>query len=261
MVSDKKMGIVVILVILASICLCSYHVINDNVMDDKPTYKIDTLDAGNITNETPITTVNLNINQEVGGCQIKFADTDTIYSINTTNTNNSNDSMNVTHNINGDQLNMDVNSNKDEIITLSSKYHYNINAKCNVGGLSYDVSKNAHINELNSTITLGGCDIHLNGGVIDNINSQVTLGGVNIIGNMPGTLNVNSTIGIGGLNINQTKSDYNIHSNIDLGGVNMNTPNKQSTNQVFDFKTPNYDNSENKINLNSNIQLGGLNIG
>ena len=96
MVSDKKMGIVVILVILASICLCSYHVINDNVMDDKPTYKIDTLDAGNITNETPITTVNLNINQEVGGCQIKFADTDTIYSINTTNTNNSNDSMNVT---------------------------------------------------------------------------------------------------------------------------------------------------------------------
>ena len=107
-------------------------------------------------------------------------------------------------------------------------------------------------------MTVGGANIDLNGGSLNNLNFETSVGGVNIEGIPNGQTNIATTIDIGGVNIGLNQPVGHIISKINLGGTNSN--NNYQNVSATEIKGNNFDSSSNRLELNSNIQMGGVNI-
>ena len=251
--NSKKVGIIIIIAIILSICISAYVGYINNETMDNTTQKLnkDTLNLDD--NFTP-EVINININQ-TGTYLINFTDSEDIATITSQKTDKA-QSLNITNTQDGQNLNIDINSDTDDnVILLSNKYKYNINCKSVVGGYAVDLPTNAHVENLTTIVGLGGVAINLNGGVINNIQNQITIGGLAIEGNATGLVNANSTIAVGGLQID-VNNPLNIHSDVLFGGCQLNKT--ETNNTTVDFVDSNYNSAENRMNVNSNIQIGGI---
>lgn len=252
--NGKKVGIIIIIAIILSICLSAYagYINNEAVANTTQKVNKNTL---NLDDSFTPEVINININQTAGAYLINFTDSEDIATITSQKTDNS-QSLNITNTQDGQNLNIDINSDTDDnVILLSNKYKYNINCKSVTGGYVVDVPTNAHIETLTTTVGIGGVAINLNGGVINNIQNQITIGGTAIEGNTTGLVNVNSTIAVGGLQID-VNDPLSIHSDILFGGSQLNKT--ETNNTTVDFTDSNYNSAENRMNVNSNIQIGGI---
>lgn len=252
--NGKKVGIIIIIAIILSICLSAYagYINNEAVANTTQKVNKNTL---NLDDSFTPEVINININQTAGAYLINFTDSEDIATITSQKTDNS-QSLNITNTQDGQNLNIDINSDTDNnVILLSNKYKYNINCKSVTGGYAVDVPTNAHIENLTTTVGIGGVAINLNGGVINNIQNQITIGGAAIEGNTTGLVNVNSTIAVGGLQID-VNDPLSIHSDILFGGSQLNKT--ETNNTTVDFTDSNYNSAENRMNINSNIQIGGI---
>lgn len=253
--NKKLLGIIVIILLILTIITSAY---SSYIIHDDQNYTTNVLNAQNL--ETPVTTLNLNINQSYGGCSVKFVDSDNIYEINSSKSKDTSEHTSVTYTQNGDQLDVNIDSTSYEnVILLSNRYKYNIKCKNMAGGYVFNISENANIDSLDTTLGIGGCEIQLEGGVLNNFHNQITVGGMVIEGEPNGLVNINSTIAIGGLQMQLNNPVYNINSTVTFGGVDVNhtdTDNENSTNLIY--KDSNYDTSTNRVNLHSDIQIGGL---
>lgn len=239
--NGKKVGIIIIIAIIISICLSAYsgYVNNEAVANTTQKLNKDTL---NLDDGFTPEVINININQSAGGYLINFTDSEDIATITSQKTDNS-QSLNVTNTQDGQNLNININSDTDDnVILLSNKYKYNINCKSVSGGYAVDVPTNAHVENLTTIVGLGGVVINLDGGVINNIQNQITIGGAAIEGNTTGLVNVNDPL--------------NIHSDVLFGGSQLNKT--ETNNTTVDFTDSNYNSAENRMNINSNIQIGGI---
>lgn len=251
--NGKKVGIIIIIAIIISICISAYAGYINNEATTNTTQKLNKNSLNLDENFTP-EVINININQ-TGSYLINFTDSEDIATI-TSQKGDNTQSLNVTNNQDGQNLNIDINSDTDDnVILLSNKYKYNINCKSVIGGYAVDLPTNAHVETLTTTVGIGGVAVNLNGGVINNIQNQITIGGVAIEGNTTGLVNVNSTIAVGGLQID-VNDPLSIHSDILFGGSQLNKT--ETNNTTVDFTDSNYNSAENRMNINSNIQIGGI---
>ena len=236
--NSKKVGIIIIIAIILSICISAYVGYINNETMDNTTQKLnkDTLNLDD--NFTP-EVINININQ-TGTYLINFTDSEDIATITSQKTDKA-QSLNITNTQDGQNLNIDINSDTDDnVILLSNKYKYNINCKSVVGGYAVDLPTNAHVENLTTIVGLGGVAIN---------------GGSAIEGHATGLANANSTIAVGGLQID-VNNPLNIHSDVLFGGSQLNKT--ETNNTTVDFVDSNYNSAENRMNVNSNIQIGGI---
>ncbi|MBR0471248.1 MAG: hypothetical protein IJI98_00940 [Methanosphaera sp.] len=259
----KILGILIIIVMILSVAMVGYSSITHK-MDNKQNIvkTVDILDESEINQTFPeenseaIQTININLDQKVGGTNIKFADNSTtIYNI--TSNNEKNNKTTVTTNKNGTQLDVNIDSEDSQnTIILSNKYKYTINGDIIAGGFSSDLGNNAQVDAININITAGGVDLKLNGGQLTTVNSQINTGGINIYGEPKGVTTINSQIEVGGLNLQAKKQIADIFSDIKVGGINPGKYQKVGNNE---YKGNLFDSSENKLIIHNNIRLGGVN--
>ncbi len=261
---NKILGIIIVIALILSVAAVGYSAVNNAMNPDKENV-VQTqllLDESELNytefsapNST-ISTVNLHIDQKVGGVDIKFADNaSNVYNI--TSNDEENSTTNVTYTQDGDHLDVNIVSDKsDQTIILSNKYAYNISANMVTGGLTADITDNAQIDELNVNSTLGGINLAFNGGSLNTSNIRITSGGLNIVGEPKGVTTINSEIEIGGINIQTENPIADIFSNIDVGGI---SPGDYQQVSDTEYKGNSFDSSENKLIINNNIKVGGVN--
>lgn len=252
--NGKKVGIIIIIALIASICLSAYAGIVENTSATNTTQTLNK-NTLNINDSFEPEVINLNINQE-GLYKINFTDSEDIATITSTKGDNS-QTINVTNTSDGNNLNISIDSDTDSnVLTLSNKYRYNINVKSITGGYDIDVPANAHIESLNTVLGIGGVNLNLQGGLLDNYQNQITIGGLSIQGSNSGLANINSTIAIGGLEV-VVDEPLTIHSDVLFGGSQMNKT-ETNNNTTIDYTDSAYASAENRMNLSSNIQIGGI---
>lgn len=259
----KILGIVIVIVMILSIAFVGYSTVtkvSDN--DEKIVQTVEILDESDLNESLTLEdteskpTVNININQKVGGTSIEFADNaSTIYNI--TSNNEENKTTTVTTNQSEGHLDVYIDSEEaDNTIVLSNKYNYTINGEMVSGGFSADLANNSQVDAININVTAGGVDIKFDGGSLNTLNSTITTGGLNIIGEPKGLTTVYSEIEVGGLNIQIDKAIADIFSEIEVGGINPGDYQKVSENE---YKGNLFDSSDNKLIIHNNIRLGGVN--
>lgn len=259
----KILGVLIIIVLILSVAVAGYNTLTKSTDNDEKIVQTTSVMDESDLNQTftedgddSIQTVTLNINQKVGGSRISFADnSSTIYNI--TSNNEENKTTTVTTNQNGSNIEVNIDSEEaDNEIILSNKYNYTINGDIVTGGFSSNISKNAHIDEINLNLTAGGVDIEFDGGSLNTLNSMITTGGLNIIGEPKGETRINSEIEVGGLNLQIDKPIADIFSEIEVGGIN---PGDYQQIGDKEYKGNLFDSSENKLIINNTIRLGGVN--
>ncbi len=265
MEGNKILGIIIIIAIVLSIVLVGYNAINSSVNEDNNIILLEqSMDESELNQSTlddsaegNLTTVNLNINQETGGSNIKFVDNSTqIYKV--VSKDDKNYTTTVTTSQENDKLDVSIDSNcSDNTIILSNKYNYNISGRIVAGGLAANLNNASKVDELSVDVTAGGMTIKFNGGTLNSSNIKITTGGLNIEGQPIGETHINSKIEVGGLNIRLDKPVADIFSNVEVGGTNPGKYPKISENE---YKGNEFDSTENRLILNSNITVGGLNI-
>ncbi len=261
----KILGVIIIIALILSIGLVSYSAVTkqfspkdknvntiENILDES---ELNTTLLENSTDGN-ITTINLNIYQKTGGSKISFADnTTTIYNI--TSTTKKNASTNVTTEVDGDTLTVNIESNdSDNKIVLSNKYRYNINDEFVAGAFDATLDNNAEVDNMEIHGTLGGVNIKFNDGSLNSSDIKITTGGLNIRGEPKGQSTIASEIEIGGVNLALSKPVADIFTNIDVGGTNPGKYQKVSDNE---YKGTDFDASGNKLIITSNIRVGGVN--
>ncbi|RAP53432.1 MAG: hypothetical protein BZ138_00870 [Methanosphaera sp. rholeuAM270] len=262
MEGSKILGIIIIIALILSVAVVGYNSVTKvTENDEKISQTTEILDESDLNetlsqseNTTP--TVNLNINQKLGGVHIEFADNvSTVYNI--TSNNDQNNTTEVTTNQSEDHLDINVESEKsDNTIILSNKYNYNITCNMVSGGFDVDLNNNSNVDEINVNVTAGGVNINFNGGKLNTLNSMITTGGLNIKGMPTGETVVNSEIEVGGLNLQIDQAIADIFSDIEVGGINPGDYQHTGTNE---YKGNAFDSSENKLIIHNSIRLGGVN--
>lgn len=256
----KIVGILIILVIIASIGIVSYDAVSNTISPRNVSEVIfnegqlnQTVLEENSTN-TSLENVNVNINKKTGGVIILFADSPNIYNV-TSEVGNS--TTNVTNSQENSTLNVNIESeSSDEVIVLSNKYNYNISGHIVAGGVAVNIANKSKVDNINMNLTSGGLTLDLKDGTLNNVSSHITAGGLNINGLPSGVTTIRSTIEIGGVNVQLNEPVAHIFSNVDVGGLN---PGDYQTVSDNEFKGNNFDISPNKLVLYSNIDLGGVN--
>lgn len=267
MEGNKIAGIIIIIALILSVVLVGYNSINSTATVNEDVTVVESVHVMEESelNQTLIdgsensnlTTINLNINQETGGSKIEFMDNTTqIYKVVSKDDKNATPTT-VTTNQENDKLDVNINSkSSDNTIMLSNKYNYNISGRIVAGGLTANLNNASKVSDLSADITAGGVSIKLGGGTLNSSNIKVTTGGLDISGQPVGVSQINSKIDVGGVNLHLNKPVADIFSNVEVGGINPGDYQKISN---IEYKGNEFDSSENKLILNSSITLGGLN--
>jgi len=279
MKASKILGILIIIALILSIAIVgvnSFILNKDKASGNTVSMIMKPDEIENITyadnNETNISelyvtvnesnirpTININIHQKVGAVKIEFADTDDIYNVTTSNSNNA--STTIKHSQTNETVTVDITSKSaGNTIVLSNKYRYNINAELLSGGINAELSPNSQIDTMGLNITLGGANINLNNAYINHLDNHVTVGGVNVNGIPHGYAHMDSEIKIGGLNLANNNQKVYVRSNIELGGYNAEGYQYNYFNGFNCLKGNAYDGSTEQFDITSKIQIGGLNI-